>query len=108
MNFLPQYEVDLLRNWFDRGMSIRATVALTGAQRSTVFTYFKAWRRGADPSNKRSYPPSTGRMEACISLEAKIKWVEAASKAGLPLHKFMNAALETIAEDDLFNAIMGD
>ena len=106
LSYMPAHEVELIKRWFDRGVSIRETAALTGADRGTVFRYFRKWREGSDV-RPRSFPnKQSGRFETTLTLETKGKWVEEAKKRDIPLQRLIQEIADAVANDDLFSAIL--
>lgn len=98
MNVLDQNIVESIRSHFDKGDSIRVTADATGAHKNTVFKYFNTWR----------FEERSVAMVSNVSQETKDVWQQEAERRGMSRQSLHSLVLELIADDNLFEAILGD
>lgn len=96
MNTLHRNRVTALREAYDAGLSLRAASAKCGVAKATVERYWRRWR-SADFG---------GELMCRVSGETKRAWQAEAERRETSVHALLAFAVETIAEDNLFSAVL--
>src|ERR1700733_5743668 len=96
-NQLHSQRVDELRKAFDAGMSLRAAAAHCGVAKAPVEGYWRRWK-------SRDFG---GEMACRVKGSTKKVWHEEAERRQMSVQELHSYIIETIAEDGLFDAVMG-
>lgn len=96
MNVIHKNRVAALREAFDAGLSLRSAAAKCGVMKGTVERYYRRWK-SADFG---------GEMAAPVTGDTKTRWKEEAEVRQMSVRELHSLVLDTIAEDDLFNALL--
>ncbi len=100
MNVLSPVKVKALRDALESGASIRKAARLAGVNRNTAHRYSKI----LDPKKRHEHRSETITIK--ISPAAKVRLSLEARSMVLSLTNFGGLLLETIAEDNLFGAVL--
>lgn len=108
MNRLSQDRVDCLVRWLRRGLSIRSIAAIAEVNRNTVLRYKKALEQGIlrpapEPEDRRA--PSA-KLFVRASRQTLDRLEDIADQLNSSREEVASAILETIARDDLFDAVL--
>ena len=98
MNELHPNRIRAIREAYDAGMSHRVAAAHCGVGRHTVARYYARW----------SNSDFGGVMQCYVKGETKTRWKEEALKRELSVQGLMAFIVETIAEENLFNAVIDE
>lgn len=97
MNVLHESRVVSLREAYDAGLSLRGAAAKCGIQKTTVERYYRRWKS----------EDFGGEMCCLVKGETKRRWREEADKRQMSVRELHAYVIDTIAEDNLFDAVMG-
>jgi hypothetical protein len=97
MNVISKARVDAIREAFEKGLSHRATAAHVGVTKNTVARYFNRWT-SADYG---------GEMTCIVKGETKRTWKAEAEKREMSVRELHAFVIETIAEENIFEAVLG-
>lgn len=95
MNKLSEENVDRLIRWLRCGLSLRDVAIATGVNRKTVVRYKRALARGDLKS---------GTMH--LSWDTLERLEDVAEQMNVTREKLASMILETVAKEDLFNAVL--
>lgn len=99
MNVTPPHKIAALKESLESGLSIRRAAKAVGINRSTACR----WARLVEWQKK---PERVEKLTLNISKKAKMQFKSEAAKMHLSPTMFASLVLETIAEDDLFGAVL--
>ena len=96
MNSLHKNRIKTLREAYDNGLSLRAAAAHCGIAKATVERYWRRWK-----SNDFG-----GEMVCRVTGATKRIWAQEAERREMSVHELHSLVLDTMAEDNLFNAVI--
>lgn len=106
VNTLHPMQVALLHKAFEANLSARRAALAVGVNRNTAALHFRQWRAGR---NAVPVEASEGPKLAIQLSPLAFKGVAVeAVKAGLSVPEMISGLIETIAEDNLYDAILGE
>jgi transposase len=95
-NQLHERRIKVLREAFDAGMSLRGASAHCGIAKATVERYWRRWKS----------EDWGGEMVCKVKGETKRRWKQEADEREMSVHALLAFIVETIAEENLFKAVM--
>lgn len=96
-NQLHDRRVKALREAFDAGMSLRGASAHCGVAKATVERYWRRWKS----------EDFGGEMVCKVKGETKRRWKAEAARREMSTHSLLAFIVETIAEENIFEAVLG-
>lgn len=96
-NTLHKSRVDAIRSAYDKGLSHRAAAAHCGVSRHTIARYYGRWNSAI----------FGGEMMCIVKGDTKRRWKEEAERREMSVRELHSFIVETIAEENLFDAVMG-
>jgi transposase-like protein len=95
VNRLHEDKIKMLKEAYETSLSVRVTAARCGVQKNTVERYWRMWKS----------EDFGGEMACPVQGKTKLAWAREARRRKISVRELHSDIIETIAEDNLFEAI---
>ncbi len=96
MNRLDHRRMALLRSAYASGLSVRYAATQCKVDKKTAWKYFRRWQ---------TYDYG-GKLVCIVQGNTKRVWIDEAKRRKTSVRELLGDVVETLAEDDLFQAVM--
>lgn len=112
MNRLKNEKIATIARWLGRGLSVRQTASMAGANRNTVLRYKKQIANGAPVLAEETEPylDDSKRVQIAPRVAPSVieRLEDEAHQRGMCRTSLAARVLEVVAKDDLFEAVLGE